>query len=1270
MRISRAVAAAISAAAMTGALPVAAAAPAPKTPAATASSAAPVPDAAVRLITGDRVTVSDGADGTPSVTFDAAPRPGGGPVTYAAFGHDGHFYVVPSDVAPLVPDKLDLGLFDVLAIDRLQDGGGALPVIVQAATPAGARTAAKPAWSALDVDPERTLESIDAVAGEVPADGAPALVDAVEAGKTIEHVWLDAPVTLLDADSTPQIGAPAAWAAGDDGTGVTVAVLDTGIDTTHPDLDDGVVTLAKDFTGSGSTADAAGHGTHVASIIAGSGEASDGVNRGVAPGAHLLNGRVLNAQGEGEESWVIDAMEWAASNGADVINMSLGVEGEYTDGTDPGALAIDSISERYDTLVVVAAGNDGQHGSFTVTTPGTADSALTVGAVTDSGSTAYFSSTGPRAGDYAIKPDIAAPGDGIVAARAAGTTPEEPVGDWYAAMSGTSMAAPHVAGAAAILKSARPGLDGEALKSVLMGSAHAAGNPVFAEGSGQVWVPGAIAENVYATPASLSFGLFDSPRADQAPKTKTVTYTNDGDTDAELHLSLSVAASDGVPVPAREASLSADVLTVPAHGTASVDVTIDPQADEPDVFAGVLSATGPGFPPVRTVMAFQVNPDMYTLRIEATRRGGLPAANPDSGWIYGIDDPDVNQWFQLTDGVAEVRLPVGRYAILGELFDAVSPSAQFFDSVTTFTRDVDLQDDVTVRLDGSTGVPARVDVPKKTVPRAFDESLVRRLPGRSYPVITDVSTQLSDYTGGVDLDAYVLPSDGPVAGQQSLHTRFLLDQPMLDVSVTGAGKPLDVTGDLHPAIRSPQVLGKLSARLVDAGTGTPAELAAAGVRGAVALVEDTGDPLLNEQSQAAHDAGAVALVVYGATPGPFYQTVDNRQINTMSDQAVPTLTVARDVGLQLLAAAHRGGRLQGTGIASPTYQYALAYLEQGHEVPPSLTYRAKADDLATVDVDVRTFAPGHPGTRTIEWLMMGADGTYAGFPYIFHGPLTDRTVYFSTQPGVTFQRTVTSATGLGVAPAEFTGPPRTYSPGRQPAETYVAQVHHGGLRPSPAQPQDAAVFRDGDVLSVNLPYRVDGAGNVQSWGPDQDSTGRFRIWQGDQVLTDDEWSSSATPQVGDGPFRIQLHTHRDTDWWPLSTDVTTEWGFTSSTTAGATVLPLLQLDYGVQGLDGDNVGGRTTRLNLHVSHQDGSTRKSAVTGLSLWSSVDGGSTWTPVKVTAAKGSRAGDGAYTASVTAPAGATTVSLRSQAQDAAGATFTETVIGAYAVAAGAHG
>src|SRR5690606_28320855 len=185
-------------------------------------------------------------------------------------------YVIPADDAHLVPDRLDLALFDVAG---LVDAGFAdasresLPIIVQGADAPSARIAASdqasvPQLDDLGVEPEEALESIGAVAAEVPPAGAPELLAALgsadgmarasiaarEATPEIEKIWLDAPITATLDESVPQIGADEAFAAGITGAGVTVAVTDTGIDTTHPDLD-GAVVAARDFTGEGTTAD-------------------------------------------------------------------------------------------------------------------------------------------------------------------------------------------------------------------------------------------------------------------------------------------------------------------------------------------------------------------------------------------------------------------------------------------------------------------------------------------------------------------------------------------------------------------------------------------------------------------------------------------------------------------------------------------------------------------------------------------------------------------------------------------------------------------------------------------------------------------------------------------------------------------------------------------------------------------------------------------------------------------------------------------------------
>ncbi len=155
----------------------------------------------------------------------------------------------------------------------------------------------------------------------------------------VAKVWLDGRVQADLEESVPQIGAPTAWERGLDGAGVTVAVLDTGIDAHHPDLAAQIDGTASFVPGEG-MADVNGHGTHVASTIVGTGAASEGRYRGVAPGADLIVGKVLGGpEGSGQDSWVLAGMEWAAQSGATVVSMSLG-DVAPSDGSDPMSHAV------------------------------------------------------------------------------------------------------------------------------------------------------------------------------------------------------------------------------------------------------------------------------------------------------------------------------------------------------------------------------------------------------------------------------------------------------------------------------------------------------------------------------------------------------------------------------------------------------------------------------------------------------------------------------------------------------------------------------------------------------------------------------------------------------------------------------------------------------------------------------------------------------------------------------------------------------------------
>lgn len=307
----------------------------------------------------------------------------------------------------------------------------------------------------------------------------------IAADPDVETVWLDLPVhTCLDA-SAPLIGAPAVWATGVQGRGITIGVVDTGVDTAHPDLASRVA-ATRDFTGQG-FGDGHGHGTHVCSIAAGSGVASGGRYIGVAPEAALAVAKVLRDEGSGMSSDVMAGLEWAMGQGARVVNMSLGATGPC-DGSDAISAAVDAAWQQ-GVVICAAAGNEGP-GAGSVGSPGCARGVITVGASDDADAVAAFSSRGPTL-DGRQKPDICLPGSGIVAARARGTMMGAPVDERYTSASGTSMATPHASGAVALLLCANPKLTPDQVKARLMETARSLGVEGNVQGSGRANVAAA-----------------------------------------------------------------------------------------------------------------------------------------------------------------------------------------------------------------------------------------------------------------------------------------------------------------------------------------------------------------------------------------------------------------------------------------------------------------------------------------------------------------------------------------------------------------------------------------------------------------------------------------------------------------------------------------------------------------------------------------------------------------------------------------------------------
>ena len=280
-------------------------------------------------------------------------------------------------------------------------------------------------------------------------------------------------------ESVPLINATKVWNLYDKygnkmtGKGIKIAILDSGVDYTHPDLADSYAGGYDFINNDNNPMDDDGHGTHCAGILVGNGNSSDNTYVGVAPDAELYVYKILNDTGKGDLTKLIQGLEAALdpnddndpSDHVDIISLSFGTENPGS----PDSKMSSKIDEIVDmgVIAVVAAGNEGSNG---ITSPGCSIKAITVGSVDKSKLIATSSSRGPVEfnGSVYIKPDLVAPGVGIQSTK---------LGGGYTTKSGTSMATPHVAGAAALLLQSHPNWTPSMIKNELKNTAEDLGEP-------------------------------------------------------------------------------------------------------------------------------------------------------------------------------------------------------------------------------------------------------------------------------------------------------------------------------------------------------------------------------------------------------------------------------------------------------------------------------------------------------------------------------------------------------------------------------------------------------------------------------------------------------------------------------------------------------------------------------------------------------------------------------------------------------------------------
>ncbi|MBI2212317.1 MAG: S8 family serine peptidase [Acidobacteria bacterium] len=391
----------------------------------------------------------------------------------------------------------------------------------------------------------------------------PLQLDSLRALPYVKRVSPDVSVRASIEPGVAAVGADRVWADLDSrGAGVTVAIVDSGIDYRHESLGGGFgpqfkVAGGYDFVNDDADPlDDNGHGTHVAGIVAASSEQL----LGVAPDATLLAFKVLDEFGTGMSSSILAALERCADPNADgdlsdhvgVANLSLGATGT---ADDPLSLAVDGAA-RSGIVVCVAAGNDGEWQS--IGSPGTARLAFTVGAADASGTMAQFSSRGPSPGLYGFKPDVVAPGVGIRSTFPDGT---------FGSLSGTSMATPHVAGVAALLRALHPTWSAEAIRSRIATTARRLETAPMTAGSGFVDAFRAASGSTIAMPSSLGFGPVDLASPNWSA-TSRIEITNTSALATDYAFTV-VGNRPGVAV-----SVTSATLAVPPGETRSVGVSV------------------------------------------------------------------------------------------------------------------------------------------------------------------------------------------------------------------------------------------------------------------------------------------------------------------------------------------------------------------------------------------------------------------------------------------------------------------------------------------------------------------------------------------------------------------------------------------------------------------------------------------------------------------------------------------------------------------------
>ncbi|MEW2176435.1 S8 family serine peptidase [Streptomyces sp. NPDC005406] len=1228
----------------------------------------------VTLVTGDTVALSTGPDGKESVNILSGA--GTSKSFQTSSGQNGDLYVYPEDaMAALASDTVDGELFNVSRMIR--DGYGdaktdEVPAVVDfqgepTAADLKQRTEDLPGSDSDQVMPRLGLSAVHVdkhgakgfwqAVKPVQARGRSAQAATVPGPAGVSKLWYDGKAKVALDKSVPQIGAPEAWAKGYDGKGVKVAVLDTGADLNNADIKSEIV-QSQSFVNGQTVQDGHGHGTHVASTIAGSGANSGGTYKGVAPGADLLIGKVLANSGQGLDSSILAGMDWAVDQGADIVSMSLG--GTDTPGEDVLTNAVNSLSASSGTLFVIAAGNSGP-GESTLGTPGAADTALTVGAVDKSDALADFSSRGPRLGDMAMKPEITAPGVGIVAARAAGTTMGTPVDANYTSANGTSMATPHVAGSAAILKQRHPDWPGQRIKDALTAHAKSATDQtVYQQGYGRVDIPAALDPSLELS-GTADFRVIPWQKGTYPTRSRTLTLHNNAATDTVVAVTAAAKDASGSAVPSGTLSLSGAGLsdgrvTIPAGGTAEVVVTLDNNGLETGQYGGSVTATSDSGESVHAALGFVTAVEQHDVTLKVTDRfGKTPKALRFT--LHGMDNDFWQSQTLYDNGTATLSVPLGHYSVEGSLYSAdaaggaVSYAADVFD-----VPNVEVSDrDQTLAVDGTTAtdLSVRIRGEKRPLENGQVTTFVVRDDGT--PNGHANFSGIGNLLNFADTRQGAIPSAGATTGALRLETALARREPLVQLEVTGPGH---VAIPLKSSVNAKRFEGTKHTALVDLGAGSEQDFAGADVKGKTVLVSVADVTEADDQAARAAAAGAVAMIVAPAGPGPSGSGVP-------AGQTIPVAHATYDNAATLKGLLAKDKvRITLKGVLESGYTYNPHFTDD-RRIPADLAKTVDVKDFAKVTNTFHSDGARRLGAENVNvWGPLQVSTGSVGQP-LYQG--TTRDDYFLAGTGVTYQSSVSA--NFNSSTWRMDSLRGTYL---TPGKSYTRSWFDAPTRLSPYE-FGPCVFCRTDVWQ-KLPG---------SNGADNDPThtlagltGTWSYYLKGQPITG---FGQLAQEKADYRYVLVQKPAKDVAGVELGKQIRTEWNFSQAAPTTMAIkgcdtafiptpkvcesMPVVLLDYDLPlNVLNQARAGLPYTFTVNAGRPKGWAGSAAIAGAKVSVSYDDGATWKSATVL-----RKDDNSFQALLWHPKLADTngfVTLRTEAWDSAGSRTVQTITRAYAL------